>query len=204
MNLQELDTTCRVVRRVVVNSAQVVTVSDILEDRWPARLIPPTSEHGGDDASPRDNSPYIIRYARFLFRPPGATLRAGDRVEERETGLAFELLRDPRTLREGRREVGWEVSALPVSTLYPLNGSIQEQGGDEVVDDVDFALWGGSENRTDRGEYEDRDGEVPVEYSSELRSNRQLVTSSQTLRILEAVVDTEGPRVKVRARRAGG
>lgn len=162
-----------------------------------------------DDGSPRDLTPYVLRWRTGILGPP-MSLEAGWRVSLKRSVLStmrpyeneeHELLEDPREFRVGPVTYGLQVRIAPVSALYPYDGLLQEQDG-TVVSEISMALWSEREEHQDTGTYEDFSGEAPVEFADELGTNRRIVTDGQIYRVTSSILDLEGPRVKFEARRA--
>lgn len=172
-----------------------------------ASLQVPTSART-DDGSPRDGSPYILRWRAGVLGPQ-AVPQAGWRVSlSRPTSqrtyenMIYELLGDPREIRNGANSTGMQASVLPVGVLYPYVAVLKAQDGTTVVNELNIALWSEREDHTDTGTYEEFAGEAPVDYASTIRQNHKFDLDGEIYRITSSIVDFEGPRVKFNARRA--
>lgn len=176
------------------------TVTDFLGEFFSSYLAPPTdAEVVPADDSPREASPYLLRYSPAVTLTTLLPQRVGDRVETNDA--TWELLGHPRQLRHGRRVVGVEVAVNNVETLYPYTASLQENGGQVVRADVRFAMWGMTEGTTSRGGYEDVDAEADVSHRSDLLPNRLLVIDGSRFHIVRSWVPPTGPRVRLVLRR---
>lgn len=205
MLLQQLQQRFRVTRRVAVSAGMDIIITDANEAYFAAALTEPTDNPSDASAPPREDPPHILRYPDSFQGPAGAALRAGDRVDEwGSVGTLWELLRNPRPLRNGRAVEGWQVPVMPVTTLYPFVATLHEQGGTQVAVGVRVAVWGGDDRQESAGTYEDMDGEAPVEHTALAGANRHLMVGAHKLRIIETVTDYKAPRVRLRLRRPGG
>lgn len=191
----------RVVRRVSISPA-AFTVLDAQEPWFSSYLAPPRR---GEDESAKDESPRLRPHPYLMFAPPplgptqNAPLNPGERIETR--GATYECLGRPRELRSGRRVVGMQVSVMPVTTLYPWEVQLQENGGAVVIASLKVAMWGTSEIVTSQGGYEDLEAEASVEYHAALKPNRLIILGGVRHHITRAFVSPDAPRVRMILRR---
>jgi hypothetical protein len=182
-----------IVRRVVIVPGVPAVVTDETEAVFPIAVVRPTTARPSGEASPRTYPRYRLRWAEGFRAPAGALLTAGDRISVSE--VTYELLTQPRALHAGRSHVGWEVEAQDIAVLYPLTAVLHDQDASVLAAAMPCAVWGGVDRREAAGEYEDLDGETPIEFEAVLKTNTYLVIGTQKLRFLSAVTDHVGPRV---------
>lgn len=191
----------RIVRRVSVSSAGVIVIVDDIGPWFASQLIDRKGGHTSDDPSPRNRPAKTLRYQDGVMGPIGARLTAGNRVGV--GSVTYELLQDPKEVTDGLISVAWEVPVLPVEELYPLEGELQEQGGESAINPVRFSLYTPSETHGDRGTYENGSGECPIDLHTEVRTNRQFVAGGKTYKIISATVDHVGKFCALELRKAG-
>jgi hypothetical protein len=194
----------QVSRRVIVGSDRIVTITDSLGSFFPSELINNEGGLASDDASPRSIPPIVLRYrGSYVFHPVGGPLTPGSRVTIR--GREYELLSSPSKIRDGVKDWAYEVPVLPVPTLYPLVGALQEQGGAELNASVRFSAYGPSETHSNRGTFEDLSGEAPIELASVINPsfNRQFFVDDAAYKIIEATIDYRAAYVALTLRKLG-
>lgn len=184
----------RRIRAVTVDDDLTIDLDDVPAGYYfplRARHIP-----GDGGERPRTGAPRV----RYVTREP--SLGQAERLEI-EDAVTVELVEPHQPLYNGRRIVGYQGEAVAVADLYPLTASLQEQGGSVVTASVPVAIYSPADTVTDHGDFDNLDGEAPVEYLAALRTrNRQLVVGSDTFRILSAQLDSGGRFVALRLRRA--
>lgn len=203
--IPDLNIYSTVIRSLAVDGRSVV-VTDELGERFMSHLQPPRTSRT-DDGSPRDGAPYVLMWKAGLLGPqevPQAGWRVSlTRPTSRRTyeNLVYELLGDPREIRNGANSMAIQAEVAPVADLYPYTATLKEQGGDTVAV-VNVALWSEREDHADTGTYEEFKGEAPVDQASAIKQNRKLDIDGEIYRITSSIVDLEGPRVKFNARRS--
>lgn len=160
------------------------------------------------DGSPREGSTYILRWRSGLLGPQNIP-QAGWRISltrptSRRTyeNMVYELLGDPREIRNGANSTGMQAAAMPVGVLYPYTAILKAQDGTTLVEELPVALWSEREDHRDTGTYEEFSGEAPVEHGGAIKQNTKLDIGGEIYRITSSIIDLEGPRVKFDARRA--
>lgn len=170
-------------------------------------LVPPELDSViAEEDSPREQDPWILRWPTNTLAPVNPPAHPGDRVEIE--GELYELLNLPRKLRSGRRTVGVEVAVMPVSTLYPTQGVLQDQGG-QLWGDIFFAMWSPGETHTGAGDYRTWQAEAPPEFARVLGDkNRQILVPDMepdletVYRVVDPMVILASPRVRFTMRGA--
>ncbi len=190
----------RVVRRLTPSPISP-SVSAVQEEWFASYLMPPqVVDAVAGDESPRGKNIFFLRYAPPIVGPStNAPRLTGERVESE--GETWELLGKPRQLRTGRRVVGLEVAVQTLNDLYPWTAELQNNDGSVLAASVPLALWGTTEEVTNRGGYEDLEGEAPVEFASLFRPNRFIIHSGVKLHITRAWIPPDAPRARITVRR---
>jgi len=115
---------------------------------------------------------------------------------------AYELLDAGVDVTTGSRIVGREYACLPVDFLYPLDSIISDMDGNPISN-MELAIWDATEIHNVRsGEYENYNGEAPIEYASSLMRNVDVMVGTTRYRIIASEVDLDMPRVRLRLRKA--
>lgn len=162
--------------------------------------LSPATERRAVDGSPRESEPRrLVRWSTFVILNPQLT--AGGRLLINED--LFEVMTNPKPISRGFRSYGYEAEVVLVDDLYPHVATVTTQDGN-VVGVTAVALWSPTERHEDRGDYEDRDGEAPIETSTIIARNASLMIGPERWRVLDATTEVNPPRVTFSARRAGG
>jgi hypothetical protein len=204
--IPDLNIFSSVSRSLVVAGRTVVVMDDFSGGRFMSHLQPPVRSRTSD-GSPRDEAPYMLRWRVGLLGPqevPQAGWRVSlTRPTSRRTyeNAIYELLGDPREIRNGANSTGMQAEVAMVADLYPYAATLKEQGG-ATVSSIIVSLWSEREDHASTGTYEEFSGEAPAEYSSSVKVNRKLDIDGEIYRITSSILDLEGPRVKFTARRA--
>lgn len=186
----------RQVRDVEVSSALALTITATSGDYFACRRLPVPIPRRPSDSSPRESG----EREKLIF-DQAQELGSADRVDVWGAG-EYELLSDPRSLRSGNGEAGFEVEVMPPARLYPYEATLEEQGGADVST-VRCAVFSVTERTTDRGDYADYLGQAPIEHEAALKArNRQLHLGARTLKIVSAVTVFDPPHVSLRLRQA--
>lgn len=194
-------------RRVQYAPGSVLTVTEGAETWFRGEVVPPNENTDPyDEGPPRERPHHVMKWPVGTLGPGiHAPTRPSERVEavEGATSRAYELLGLPRQLHVGRRRTGVEVAVMPVEDLYPYTGVLQEQGGEEVLPEIQLAMWNADSARLDRGQYYTYDGEAPFDLAEQLvASNRQVVVNGTTFRIMDPFEVLQVPRVRFTLRGA--
>lgn len=183
---QLLNEPARVSRRITINTGLTVSIVDANESWLPTKWDEPNTVTIEED--PGDTSPTLLQYTtRLRGLDRGVPLHVGDRIERKLNNTVYELVSPPAEVRQGNQLEGYRSRAVPYTTLYPVIGVLQDQGGSVVQANVRCAIWGGSEDRQSEGDYFTHNGRTPLDYASLLRPNRLLDVNGKKYRILEAV-----------------
>jgi hypothetical protein len=187
----------RVVRRVKVAPGSSVVVTDAAEQWFPCEVVAPDeTTEAFSEGSPRERPAWVLRWPPGTLGPGSrAPVRPGERVEVQDSVL--ELLGLARQYYTGRRVAGHEVAVQRTDVLYPFSGALQEQGGEPVLPEINFALWSPADERADHGQYSTFQAEAPAEFYEDLRiKNRQIVLNDTTFRIVDPFFVLQSPRVR--------
>jgi hypothetical protein len=162
---------------------------------FPARLFPPADPSSKQDGSPRDAA---ARF-RLVWNREAPDLPAASRVELfGETGT-YELLTAPEALRRGQRVAGYQAEVLELSDLYPIEAEVE---GVSAVATVPLSLYTGSEQVLGHGDYEDYEGQAPIEFWEWLEpDNTRLLIDDHRFSVTSSVLDVQIPHVKLRLRK---
>ncbi len=190
----------RIIRRVQIELGEPPVVTNLADQpTFQLGLKAPREALPSDENSPRTSPRYRLRWAEGYRGVPGLPLLAGDRVLA-DDDVELELLQHPKALHSGRRIIGWEVEAQDIDMLYPIQASLHGQNDAVLAAVMPCAIWGGSDRREATGEYEERDSEAPVEFASLFETNTYVLIGSTKHRLISAVTDHVGPRVKLTLR----
>lgn len=199
----------RIKRRVSIDNTGAIAVVDASENWFDAQIvsglrlrrIPANTGLN----SPRADISTIFRHLINLYGPLGDEFSPGDRIETRRDSTVYEVVTGAREIRDGlTSSPGREVNILPLTQLYPLNGSIQEQGGGATVrSDLIFSLYQPNETHGDVGTYQIFQGEAPIDFRDDLHVNRSIVSGGKTYRIASRTVDDIGMYVLMELRQTG-
>lgn len=150
--------------------------------------------------SPRATPPTTLRHASGLTGP-SLDLRAGFRCNVLSYGL-LELLDNGINITTGQRIVAIEFAAAPIDVLYPLEGIISDMDGNPIGN-MSLGIWGGTElHDITAGEFEDYDGEAPIEFGPQLMRNVDVMIGTTRFRVMSAVTDYNQMNVRLRLRKA--
>jgi hypothetical protein len=187
------------VRQVEITNGQIQIVNNPDVPAFYASLAPPDAAATPGEA-PRQAPPAMLRHASGLTGPL-SDLRAGSRVEPLLRG-PYEILDNGVEITTGARSVGRQFACLPVDFLYPLDAILSDMDGNPISN-MELAIWSASETHdVQAGEYEDYDGEAPIEYAASLQRNVDIMVGTTRYRIIAAETDLDVPRTRLRLRKA--
>jgi len=189
----------KVTRRVTVNSDGTFSPVDLpSEPEFRLELRSPTRPVLRDLESPRDLRAYDVRYRSGVIGPAGGPLNAGSRLTIDEA--PWEVLDKPHELLLGRRVEGYAQRIQPLHTLYPFVGEVQELDTTTNIRSIILSLWSSSDTHNNVGEYESRNGEVPIEHLDVLKLNRFIKVGTKLWKITSVAPDIEYPHVAITVR----
>src|SRR4051794_5768749 len=164
----------------IVNGKPQVTNNPVMSDFF-ASLTPPSAAATPGE-SPRQSPPAMLRYASGLTGPL-RVLRAGSRVSLLSRGT-YELLDSGVAITTGSRTVGMQYACLPIKFLYPLQGIISDMDGN-TIGNIELAIWTATESHdVSAGEFEDYEGEAPIEYAGSLMRNIDIMIGTTRYRVI--------------------
>jgi len=191
----------KVTRRVTVNADGTFSPVDLSnEPEFRLELRSPTRPVLRDLESPRDLRAYDVRYRSGYIGPSGGPLTPGSRLTI--DGTPWETLDRAHELLLGRRVEGYAQRIQPLRTLYPFDGEVQELDTTTNVRAIILSLWSSSDTHNTTGEYESRNGEVPIEHLDILELNRFIKVGPKLWKITSVAPDAEYPHVAVTVRLA--
>jgi len=162
-------------------------------------IIPPDGPAASGEP-PRSAPTAMLRHASGLTGPR-LDLRAGFRLDVLSRGT-YEVLDNGVEITTGARVVGKQYACLPLDFLYPLDGILSDMDGNPISD-IDIAIWSATESHdVAAGEYEDYEGEAPIEFAADLQRNIDVMVGTTRYRIIAAERDIDVPRVRLRFRKA--
>lgn len=164
--------------------------------------LPRGFKYGGAASlgSPRHTPPAMLRHATGLTGP-SVELGVGDRCNVLSYGL-LELLDNGTKISTGVRLVGLEYAAAPINQLYPFSGILSDMDGNPISN-MPVSIWGAIENHDVlAGEFEDYEGEAPIEFLPMLMRNVDVMVGTIRYRILAAEPDYGFMNVHLRLRKA--
>lgn len=189
----------RVVRTVtVVNRSW--TVDEDVGDWFPCQVITSTDTQPAEEESPRAYPADRLRFMNGFRAPAGGVPQAAARVQVLGDDRTFELLPDPRPLYRGSVLEAWEARMLDVNTLYPLRGDLAAQDGGLIAAEVPLVIYGGSDAREAVGTYENLNAEADASVALLVEENSYFEVDSRRYRVLERVLDTKGPHIRMSVR----
>lgn len=189
----------------MVNGQPVVNDSPNIPPFYTAIIDPrsprvTTGRAFGVGGSPRQAIPGVLRHATGLTGP-SLDLRAGYRVNVLSYGL-LELLNDGTPLSTGVRTPGFIYAFAPVAWLYPLSGILSDMDGNPISN-MNLGIWGALESHdVTAGEFEDYQGEAPIEFLSSLQRNVDIMVGTTRYRVTAAEPDFGVMTVHLRLRKA--
>lgn len=163
---------------------------------FPALLQPPEDTGGEAEGAPRSMLPH-----KLFFDSAPQTLSVGGRVQLQSTGEIYELTSRVRTVRVAETIMGYEAEAMKFTELYPRLATLKESNDTEVQTALRCAIYTPDERVAGRGDYENYEGEAPIEYEAALQGkNRKLTLGSRVFRLVSAVANYELPHVALELR----
>ena len=184
----------RSVRQVTVAEDLAITVEEEEGDYFPLQVVSPQSAESVFDGSPRENA----ARSRLVYERE-QDLAVADRVEVYD-GETWELLTDPRPVRNAGHVTGYEVEALPVDVLYPREADVERKDGD-AVDTVALAVFQPDpENSTERGTYGGYRAEAPIEFAETLDERNLVAVLEKPFNITSCTPNYEVPHVALELR----
>ena len=95
-----------------------------------------------------------------------------------------------------------QYACLPVEYLYPLDGILSDMDGNPIGN-MQLAIWGAAETHDVRaGEFEDYQGEAPIEYAASLMRNVDIMVGTIRYRVLASETDLNIACARLRLRKA--
>jgi hypothetical protein len=182
----------------IINGKPQVTENPVMPNFF-ASLTPPSAAATPGE-SPRQASPAMLRHASGLTGPL-RVLRAGSRVSLLSRGT-YELLDGGVEITTGARTVGREYACLPTKFLYPLDGTISDMDGNPISN-MELSIWSASESHdVSAGEFEDYEGEAPIEFADSLMRNIDIMIGTTRYRVIASETDLNMICVHLRLRKA--
>lgn len=153
-------------------------------------------------ASPRQVPPAMLRTA-YGLTGPSIGLGSGFRVLVLSSGiLELEIIDNGTVINTGSRIVGVRYACQPLEFLYPLEGILSDMDGNPISN-MQLAIWNSFESHdVEAGEFEDCDGEAPIEFSPSLMRNVDIMIGTTRYKILAAEDDLASMSVHLRLRKA--
>jgi hypothetical protein len=178
----------------VVNGKPQVTDDPVMPPFYVGLTQPDAAAASGE--SPRQAPPAMLRHASGLTGPR-RVLRAGSRLSLLSRGT-YELLDNGVDVTTGTRIVGREYACLPSDSLYPLDGIISDMDGNPIGN-MELAIWGATESHdVTAGEFEDYDGEAPIEFAEQLMRNVDIMVGTTRYRVIAAEPEIAFVRLRLR------
>jgi hypothetical protein len=182
----------------MVGGKPVVTENPVMPAFYSSLSEPSAAAVPGE--SPRQAATAMLRHASGLTGPL-RVLRAGSRVSLLSRGT-YELLDSGVSITTGARTVGMQYACLPIKFLYPLQGIISDMDGNPIGN-IELAIWTATESHdVSAGEFEDYEGEAPIEYAGSLMRNIDIMIGTTRYRVIASETDLNAICARLRLRKA--
>lgn len=135
-------------------------------------------------------------HARVYLSGP---LEAGARYTDR-TPIEWQVVTASRPLQAAWGTVGHLAEALPLTGLYPVEGSIRTPA-DVHIADCRLAVWDDEPDQAGQGRIDRWQAEIPLEHADLAVQNNQIRIGGVTRRIVNPRVDPSLPAVRCELRR---
>jgi hypothetical protein len=191
----------RIRRRIDNSGPDPFPIEVIDSPAFSAELFSPAAEASSGEGSPRDLPQYTLKWGVAHYGPRNGPVQAGERFIFKN--VIYEATEVPEDLNLNDRKDGTQVTCMPIKALYPYIVDITEKGGDPVLQaGIRLAMWTVSEASSRSDEYEDFEGEAPID--TLLKRNRVVVAGVHRYNVMTVRVERRVPHIVFTARRAGG